>query len=213
MHAVPAAQAPVGEDGEAEEEHEEEGGPARRLDWFAEQRAYPLTSLPKDARLKALSDKRRMISLQATASEHWVNIGPAPMRDSIIGRHKVSVSGRTTALAVDPRNSSVIYLGAAQGGVWKSTDDGASWTPLTDDQPSLAVGALTLDPRNPDVVWVGTGEPHFSIDRILSPVWGYPRLSWTQSPRTLSMSLPPVPLGHGVRASLLRGCSSQQMGD
>ncbi|UCC77290.1 MAG: hypothetical protein JSW37_02715 [Anaerolineales bacterium] len=183
MHAVPAAQAPVGEHGEAEEEHEEEGGPARRLDWFAEQRAYPLTTLPKDARLKALSDKRRMINLQATASEHWVNIGPAPMRDSIIGRHKVSVSGRTTALAVDPRNSSVIYLGAAQGGVWKSTDDGASWTPLTDDQPSLAVGALTLDPRNPDVVWVGTGEPHFSIDSyygagVLKSVDG--GLSWQQ---------------------------------
>jgi len=156
LRSIPAAQ--------QSESREEGGGPARRLDWFAEQRAYPLDTLPKEARLKAYKEMRRMVSLQSGEEELWVNIGPAPMRDSIIGQHKVDVSGRVTALAVDPRDSNVIYLGAAQGGVWKSIDDGASLTPLTDDQPSLAVGALALDPQNPEIVYAGTGEPHASLD-------------------------------------------------
>jgi photosystem II stability/assembly factor-like uncharacterized protein len=164
MRSVPAGQGSEAHAESPSSDGEEGGGPAGRLDWFAEQRAYPRDTLPREARLTAYRAMQRMVSLQATSTEQWVNIGPAPMRDSIIGRHKVDVSGRTTALAVDPRDSSVIYLGAAQGGVWKSTDDGASWTPLTDDQPSLAVGSLALDPSNPDIVYVGTGEPHASGD-------------------------------------------------
>jgi photosystem II stability/assembly factor-like uncharacterized protein len=148
-----------------EETREEGGGPARRLDWFTEQRAYPRERLPTEARLKAYEEMQRMDRLLDTqAQETWENIGPAPMRNSIIGQQQVDVTGRVTALAVDPRDPNVIYLGAAQGGLWKSNDDGASWTPLTDDQPSLAVGALTLDPQNPDTIYVGTGEPHASMD-------------------------------------------------
>jgi len=163
LRSIPAGQSQIGED-EEEGEREEEGGPARRLDWFAWQRAYPLDTLPKDARPNAYTEMRQKVSLQSAAAEQWVNIGPAPMRDSIIGQQAVDVTGRVTALAVDRRNSNVVYLGAAQGGVWKTTNDGTSWTPLTDDQPSLAVGALTLDPQNPDIVYVGTGEPHASGD-------------------------------------------------
>ncbi len=65
------------------------------------------------------------------------------------------VSGRVTALAIDPRSSSTVYLGAAQGGVWKTTNGGTMWAHLTDAQPSLAIGALALDPSNPDIVYLG----------------------------------------------------------
>jgi photosystem II stability/assembly factor-like uncharacterized protein len=68
------------------------------------------------------------------------------------------------SLAIDPRNSDVVYAGAATGGVWKTTDAGATWTALTDDQPALASGSIALDPQNPDVVYVGTGEMSFSGD-------------------------------------------------
>ena len=67
----------------------------------------------------------------------------------------IAQSGLIFAAAVDPRNSSVMYLGAA-GGVWKTTDGGQTWLPLTDDQPSLEIGALALDPNNPDIVYAGT---------------------------------------------------------
>jgi len=58
----------------------------------------------------------------------------------------------------------VVYLGAAQGGVWKTTDGGLTWTPLTDSQQTLAIGSLALDQSNPDIVYAGTGEENFSGD-------------------------------------------------
>ena len=67
------------------------------------------------------------------------------------------VAGRMTALAVD---GTTLYAGAADGGVWKRSD--GSWTPLTDDAPSLSVGTLAVDPAHG--LWVGTGEANTSSD-------------------------------------------------
>ncbi len=95
------------------------------------------------------------------SSSQWTAIGPQPTNSPYpFGL----TSGRVSALAVDPRNSNVVYLGGAQGGVWKTTDGGQTWTPLTDTQASLAVGSIALDPSNPVVVYVGTGEENFSGD-------------------------------------------------
>src|SRR5205085_10877250 len=71
-------------------------------------------------------------------------------------------SGRVSALAIDPRNNNVVYAGGAVGGVWKTTNGGTTWTPLTDTQASLAIGSIVLAPSNPDVIYVGTGESNFS---------------------------------------------------
>ena len=68
------------------------------------------------------------------------------------------VAGRVNAVAIDPRDNNTVYMGAAEGGVWKTTNGGLNWTPLTDQQASLANGAIALDPANPDIVYVGTGE-------------------------------------------------------
>jgi photosystem II stability/assembly factor-like uncharacterized protein len=73
-------------------------------------------------------------------------------------------AGRVSALAVDPRNRDVVYLGGAAGGVWKTVDGGQNWLPLTDDQPSIAIGCIALDPSNPDIVYAGTGEANNSGD-------------------------------------------------
>jgi len=67
---------------------------------------------------------------------------------------------RILALAVDPRNDSVLYL-AAPGGAWKTQDGGASWIPQFDSAPSSQVCSLALDPRFPDVVYLGTGTIKF----------------------------------------------------
>lgn len=74
------------------------------------------------------------------------SIGPAAM------------SGRVTAITVDPTNRNTIYTGTASGGLWKSTDGGVAWTSIWDDQPVASIGSVAVDPRNPDVIWVGTGE-------------------------------------------------------
>lgn len=80
----------------------------------------------------------------------------APMTARSIG--PAGMSGRVSAVAVDPRDPTVIYVGAATGGVWRSRDGGISWQPVFDEQRVLGIGAVAVAPSNPDVVWVGTGE-------------------------------------------------------
>jgi hypothetical protein len=95
-------------------------------------------------------------------SGDWISQGPTPM--SAPGEYW---SGRITALAVDQTTSgshTIIYLGAASGGVWKSDNNGASWTPLTDQQATLTTGAIAIDPTNHNIIYVGTGEPNQSGD-------------------------------------------------
>jgi hypothetical protein len=91
------------------------------------------------------------MSLKGTV---WAPIGPSP-----ISQGANPVNGLVSAIAVNPANPNVIYIGTAGGGAWRSDDGGASWFPLFDRQLSLAVGepgALAIDPNNTDVVYLGT---------------------------------------------------------
>lgn len=74
------------------------------------------------------------------------NIGPAGM------------SGRVTAIDAVYSNPNIVYLGTASGGVWKTENAGASWTPVFDEQPILNIGSVAITQSNPSVVWAGTGE-------------------------------------------------------
>ena len=75
------------------------------------------------------------------------NIGSAAMSGRIAALAATHVDGRLT-----------IYVGAASGGVWKSTNGGTTYKPVFDKQPVQSIGAVTIDPTNPKVIWVGTGE-------------------------------------------------------
>ncbi|MBR0939430.1 autotransporter outer membrane beta-barrel domain-containing protein [Bradyrhizobium jicamae] len=70
-----------------------------------------------------------------------------------------TASGAIEAIATDPTNANVIYAGSVNGGVWKSTDGGSTWTPLTDQKASLSIASLSLDPTDltHQTVIVGTG--------------------------------------------------------
>ena len=74
------------------------------------------------------------------------NIGPAGM------------SGRITAIDVDLSNPNRIFVGAASGGVWLSENGGISWSPVFDEQSTLAIGSIKINQKNPSEIWVGTGE-------------------------------------------------------
>ena len=140
-------------------------------------------------RNRAIQQKIQMRSAPAVSqtatgvSGAWVSLGPSPLPSdaSGIGLQDYGwVTGRATAVAIDPNDPSgnTVFAGGAYGGVWKSSNAGASspnpisvnWTALTDDQATLAIGAIAIQPQLsiPDptksVVLAGTGETNSSGD-------------------------------------------------
>jgi hypothetical protein len=106
--------------------------------------------------------RRQALSPEAISA--WTPIGPAPIPNGQTTAISNPVSGRVTAIAVHPTDPNVAYLGTAQGGVFRTTNGGNTWTPLMDAAQSLVIGAITIDPLHPSVVFVGTGEPNSSLD-------------------------------------------------
>ncbi len=90
--------------------------------------------------------------LGPSSLQTWTPLGPG------------NVGGRTRALLIHPRNPDTMFAGAASGGVWRTTDGGKSWAPLTDLLLNLAVNSLAFDPNNPDIIYAGTGEGFFNGD-------------------------------------------------
>lgn len=101
-------------------------------------------------------------SVPALNASTWTPIGPGPIgNDGFTGG---TVTGRITGVATDPTDPNRIFVASAGGGVWKTLDGGASWVPLTDNQATLAMGAIALAPSNPNVIYAGTGEANNSGD-------------------------------------------------
>ncbi|HEV2113459.1 MAG TPA: hypothetical protein VGR50_04875, partial [Terriglobales bacterium] len=161
---------------EAEAEHAQGEGNRiiERERWFYEQREFPLGHIPPGAHAKALARRKQMeaeeftlrqsgaaYSLKQFSGTSWSLIGPQATSSPF---YKPYVSGRVSALAVDPTDPNTVYLGGAEGGVWKTTNGGANWTPLTDGQASLATGSIAIDPQNHTTIYVGTGEENFGGD-------------------------------------------------
>jgi hypothetical protein len=92
----------------------------------------------------------------------WVNLGPNPLPNGQTTPVN-PVSGRVTAIDIDPTDPNKVYAGAAQGGVYRSLDGGATWTSIFDSAQTLAIGALTLDAAN-GRLYVGTGEANNASD-------------------------------------------------
>ncbi len=136
----------------------------RRAEADSRARAFPLGYIPPGAISRALDQIQQAEALTPRPNDLglgvWHNIGPAAIGNSVYADHK-QASGRVPVVAVDPSKPAHWLIGAAQGGVWETSDAGLTWHPRTDDQASLAIGAITFDPNNPTVVFAGTGEPNF----------------------------------------------------
>ncbi len=164
------------------EESEEVDIVLMRNEWFYGQREYPLGYIPGGARLAALDHLDQMLAFRSSLRQEmglpieesseafgaWHSIGPEPINVSE-GDGKPYSSGRVTALVVNPMNPNIVYMGAAEGGVWVTKDGGTNWTPLTDQQPSLAVGSIAVDASSCDAttcktIYVGTGEGNNNAD-------------------------------------------------
>jgi photosystem II stability/assembly factor-like uncharacterized protein len=131
----------------------EDGKDEMPADWFFRQRAYPQGYIDQNLRRISLEQARQLkaTTLSATSAV-WVQRGPS------------NIGGRITTMAISQQNPNIIYVGAADGGVWKTTNAGVNWTPIFDDQLSLSMGAIALDPTNDNIVYVGTGEANSSGD-------------------------------------------------
>ncbi len=167
--------------------------PEERDKWFMQGRVTPDGKSPAQMRWLAYQQKiqlraARIVaarqaaaanqSTSAAASTGWTALGPAPLTsDPGTGQDYGFVSGRATSVLIDPADltGNTVYLGGAYGGLWRTTNGAASnasavtWTPLIDNQPTLAVGAIAVQPGNAvgglsNVVLVGTGEANSSGD-------------------------------------------------
>jgi len=94
-----------------------------------------------------------LVAAEASAAA-WVSLGPT------------NLSGRILHVAFHPTDPDVVYAASAGGGLWRSTDGGSTWNPLTDDIGSLAIGGVAVGPSDPDLVAIGTGEGTPNVDRI-----------------------------------------------
>jgi hypothetical protein len=121
-------------------------GPAGADHWFAAQRTFPFRMLDIGRSLFAAQTqadrltRSRAPSVRAT----WQNIGPA------------NVGGRVTDLVVDPTRTNTVYAAAATGGVWKSTNAGATFSSAWNPASPPSIGALAITPSG--VLFAGTGE-------------------------------------------------------
>ncbi|HEX7282173.1 MAG TPA: hypothetical protein VF239_08960 [Vicinamibacterales bacterium] len=143
--------------------------PGDRLRYFIAQRADETGKIPRGAFARARKQvdarfpgRHRGLNLSIAQGQAvgngWTAIGPNNVNINIAS------SGRLTAIAVHPTTPTTIFAAGAQGGVWKTTNGGTNWTPVTDDQCSLAMGSIVIDQVNPDIIYAGTGELHNSQD-------------------------------------------------
>ena len=119
--------------------------PFERVRYHLETRLAPADVSPAEMRLEAWKEGLSRAPALARGGG-WFTVGPFDQ------------SGRCIAIDFHPSDASIVYVGTAGGGLWKSTNGGDTWTPLTDHLASLSVGAIEVLPWNPDVVLAGTGE-------------------------------------------------------
>ncbi len=115
-------------------------------DYLWAQRVYPYQSVHSSAYYAALEYASEQASSRGGGALNWELAGPT------------NVSGRITDLAMHESDMQTIYAATASGGVWKSTDAGDSWAPISDALPSLSIGDMAIDPSDKNVLYCGTGE-------------------------------------------------------
>ena len=160
----------------------------RRDEWFYRGRTIrgtPSAELRRRAYQTKLSLRKkraasaRMAGQLSFSSGSWTPLGPSPLTSDASGNGTQDygyVAGRATSVAIDPADTqgNIVYIGGAQGGIWKSTNAANTdpstvlWTPISDDQATLAIGAIAIQPGNSDpmksVILAATGEANSSAD-------------------------------------------------
>ncbi len=115
-------------------------------DFMFMQRAFPSGKIKTDAYSKAIQWKKQQTNRNSNEAVVWEFAGP------------LNVGGRITDIEIPIDQAQTYYVGAASGGIFKTTDAGATWTPIFDEQEMLSIGDMEISKNNTDLIWVGTGE-------------------------------------------------------
>lgn len=138
---------------------EAEGDPEDRMNWFMFPRTYPFKEIPDGARRRAFEYTRNRTDLHGpeAVGTVWAPIGPLPTT-SAFPNNGGFTSGRINSIAVSPANNQIVLVGSATGGIWRSTNGGTNFVPVSDNQVDLAVGSIAFAPSNPNIVYAGMGD-------------------------------------------------------
>lgn len=124
------------------------------LDDWGLQRSYPNLKISSEKITKAF-EYQQAISINRNSQANWEELGPK------------NIAGRTLALAFHPLDSSIIFLGAASGGLWKTRTAGVgveAWEQVNIGFPVLAVSCIAISPNDPNIIYIGTGEVYNSTE-------------------------------------------------
>ncbi len=119
----------------------------------ANQRRSADGTVPQNAIARMKEQRDRLLQGQplmaGTLLSNWKWLGPG------------NIGGRIRAIAIHPTKTNTMWIGSATGGIWKTTNGGASWFALDDFAPVMSVSDLDIDPKNPDKIYASTGEGGF----------------------------------------------------
>ncbi len=145
---------------------------------FAGGRVFSASAAPRVSKKAPSRRRTAQVSHYAKANKARISLIPKfaasvhlpvwrPLGPSLIpkgqtygkgGNNKPPVSGRCSGIMISPTNPQHLVLCSAGGGLWGTLDQGTTWQPLTDQQPTLSMGAIAFAPSSPNIVYAGTGE-------------------------------------------------------
>ncbi|WP_299255918.1 T9SS type A sorting domain-containing protein [uncultured Aquimarina sp.] len=141
----------------------------------------PDGTLPSPAYLFATTDTKNKMALakNGKAAPSWTPMGPF---DHNQASSWSPGQGRINVGIIDPNNENIMYAGAPAGGIWKSTNKGVDWSPLSDNLPQIGVSGIAIDPKNSNIIYIATGDDDasdsYSIGVLKSTNGG---ASWSQT--------------------------------
>ena len=120
-------------------------------EWMYNQRAYPNNYINKEAYKEAILQSKQILANKSPEQAgEWTFIGP------------LNTGGRVTDVAIAPDNDDHLYVATATGGIFRSYDAGANWTPIFDEVSKPSIGDIAIAPSNAQRIYAGTGEANGS---------------------------------------------------
>jgi photosystem II stability/assembly factor-like uncharacterized protein len=122
-------------------------------EYFQMMRNYPEFNLDEKGFRQALIQlqSKQQFAKSGELNRSWTIEGPT------------NIGGCITCVAVHPTDTSIIYLGSVNGGIYKTTNAGATWKPVFDSTAYLSIGSITIDKSNPTIMYAGTGDPNLDF--------------------------------------------------